>query len=357
MPDAAAELAQRIRECAAAEQRVRIRGGGTKDFYGRRTEGEILDTRGLSGIVDYEPTELVVTVRAGTPLDELDAALAQANQMLAFEPPRFAPGATIGGTIGAGLSGPRRAYAGAVRDFVLGVRLIDGTGEALAFGGTVMKNVAGFDVSRLVTGALGTLGVVTQVSLKCVPRPATELTLARECAADEAIRLCNEWGGRPLPLSATCFVDGRVYVRLAGAEPAVSAGREAIGGEALDEARARALWQGVRDHTHPFFAPSQRGAVLWRLSVRSTTSYADLGGEQLVEWGGALRWLAAGAGTHPEAVRAWARASGGHATCFRGDVAPIFQPLPPTLLAVHQRLKHVFDPHGILNRGRLYPEL
>lgn len=357
MSDAAAELALRIRECAAAEQRVRIRGGGTKDFYGRRTDGEVLDTRGLQGVVDYEPTELVVTVRAGTPLDQLEAVLAQANQMLAFEPPRFAPGATIGGTIGAGLSGPRRAYAGAVRDFVLGVRLIDGTGEALAFGGTVMKNVAGFDVSRLVTGALGTLGVVTQASIKCVPRPATELTLVRHCAADEAIRLCNEWGGKPLPLSATCFVDGRLYVRLSGAAPAVAAGHAAIGGDALDDAGARELWRGVRDHAHPFFAPSHRGGVLWRLSVRSTAPYADLGGEQLVEWGGALRWLAAGEGTNAEAVRAWARASGGHATCFRGDVAPIFQPLAPTLLVLHQRLKGVLDPHGILNRGRLYPEL
>jgi glycolate oxidase FAD binding subunit len=352
-----AEIQERIRDAAADERALRIRGGGTKDFYGRRIDGELLDVRGVRGIVDYEPTELVNTARAGTPLDELDGTLQAAGQMLAFEPPRFAPGATLGGTIGAGLAGPRRAYAGGVRDFVLGVRLVDGTGEALGFGGKVMKNVAGFDVSRLVTGALGTLGVVTEVSLKCLPRPATELTLVRECAADQAIHLCNDWGGKPVPLSATCFVGDRLHVRLSGAEAAVRNGRDAIGGEALDPAQADDLWRGIRDHAHPFFASTRASGVLWRLSVRSTTPYADLGGPQLIEWGGALRWLAAGAETNAEAVRAWARASGGHASCFRGNAAPVFQPLPPTLLALHQRLKHVFDPHGILNRGRLYPEL
>jgi glycolate oxidase FAD binding subunit len=276
--------------------------------------------------------------------------------MLAFDPPRFGAGATLGGTVAAGLSGPRRPYTGAVRDFVLGMRVIDGTGTALRFGGRVMKNVAGFDVARLMTGALGTLGVITEVSLKCLPRPQLEATCVRECAADEAIRLANEWGGKPLPLSATCYHEGRLWVRLSGSGAAVTAARAVIGGDEVQDADAT-IWAAVRDHAHRFFAGAA-GAPLWRLSVRSTAPFRDLGGEQLIEWGGALRWLAAGAGVEAEPLRAYARAHGGHATCFRGaDNGAVFQPLAPPLLALHQRLKHVFDPHGILNRGRLYPEV
>jgi glycolate oxidase FAD binding subunit len=350
------ELQARVREAAAEQRPLRIRGGGTKDFYGRRIEGDVVDMRGLNGIVDYEPTELVITARGGTPLSEIDEAMGAARQMLAFEPPRFAQGATLGGAVAAGLSGPRRPYAGAVRDFVLGVRVVDGTGEALRFGGQVMKNVAGFDVARLMSGSLGTLGIVTEISLKCLPRPDVETTCARECSADESIRLANEWGGKPLPLSGTCYLGGRMWVRLSGAEPAVAAARAAIGGDEV--ADADALWNGVRDHTHPFFAAAQaRGAALWRLSVRSTTPFTDLGGEQLIEWGGALRWLTPGDATDPERLRSWARVHGGHATCFRGGSGNVFQPLTPPLLALHQRLKHAFDPHGILNRGRMYAEL
>lgn len=357
MADAAVdELQQTIREAAAAQRALRVRGGGTKDFYGRRTAGDVVDTRAVSGIVSYAPTELVLTARSGTPLAEVESALDEARQMLPFEPPRFDGAATLGGAIAAGLSGPRRPYAGAARDFVLGVRMIDGTGEALAFGGRVMKNVAGFDVARLMTGSLGTLGVLTEVSLKCLPRPAVETTIVRECSADEAIRRVNEWGGQPLPLSATCWLDGRLWVRLSGAAPAVSSAREALGGEeAVDAER---FWSGVRDHTHPFFtALHQQAMPLWRLSVRSPAPFRDLGREQLIEWGGALRWLGAPAGGDDEKLRAFARANGGHATCFRDGSGPVFQPLSPPMLALHQRLKTVFDPHGILNRGRLYPEL
>jgi glycolate oxidase FAD binding subunit len=354
---AAGELAERIRDAAAAQRPLRIRGAGTKDFYGRRVEGEVVDTRGLAGIVDYAPTELVVTARAGTPLTELEAALREAGQMLAFEPPQFGAGATLGGAVAAGLSGPRRPYAGAVRDFVLGVRVIDGTGTALRFGGRVMKNVAGFDVARLMTGALGTLGVLTEVSLKCLPRPQIETTCVRECSADESIRLANEWGGKPLPLSATCYHDGRLWVRLSGAGAAVTAARAVIGGDEVQDGEAT-VWTPVRDHAHRFFADLLQGASLWRLSVRSTAPFRDLGGEQLIEWGGALRWLVSADGTIAEPLRAFARAHGGHATCFRGaGSGAVFQPLAPPLLALHQRLKHVFDPHGILNRGRLYPEV
>jgi glycolate oxidase FAD binding subunit len=355
MADAAlAELQQRIRDAAAAQRPLRIRGGGSKEFYGRRIEGDLLDTRGLRGIVAYEPTELVLSARAGTTLDEIDAVLGAANQILAFEPPHYSPAATLGGAIAAGLSGPRRPHAGAARDFVLGVKIVDGTGEALTFGGRVMKNVAGFDVARLMTGALGTLGVLTEISLKCLPRPAVETTVTRECSADESIRLCNEWGGQPLPISATCYLGGRLDVRLSGAGPAVTAGVSVIGGERVADADAR--WTAVRDHTHPFFTEAQaRGTTMYRLSVRSTTPFTDLGGEQLIEWGGALRWLAGGAATDGERVRSWARSHGGHAMVFRSGAGASFQPLAPPVLALHQRIKSVFDPHGILNRGRMYP--
>jgi glycolate oxidase FAD binding subunit len=244
-----------------------------------------------------------------------------------------------------------------VRDLVLGVRVLDGTGEDLSFGGRVMKNVAGFDVSRLMTGALGTLGVITEVSLKCLPCPKAEATLEFECSADEAIRRVNEWGTQPLPLSGTCYHHGRMRVRLSGATPAVAAAAANLGGARV--ADAEGYWASLRDHTHLFFAGTRAADVpLWRLSVKSTAPYTDLGGEQLVEWGGGLRWLAAGDRMDPQRVRLWAAANGGHATLFRAadKSAGVFQPLTATLQSLHQRLKAAFDPHGILNRGRLYPE-
>jgi glycolate oxidase FAD binding subunit len=343
---------QRVRDAHDARTPLAIRGGGTKSFYGGAVDGEPFDTREYAGIVDYEPTELVVTACAGTPLADVERALAASGQMLAFEPPHYAPGATIGGAIATGLSGPRRPYAGAVRDHVLGVRVIDGRGALLAFGGRVMKNVAGFDVARLVTGSLGTLAVVAEASLKCLPVPRAESTLAFEASGDEAIRRVNEWGGKPLPLSGTCWIGGRLFVRLSGAAPAVEAAIARLGGEIVDAASAP--WAGVRDHTHPFFAAAGDGAPLWRLSVRPTAPYADLGGESLVEWGGALRWLVAPR-AEPAKLRAWAKEAGGHATLFaNGDRSiSIFHPLPPALAGLHARLKAEFDPHGILNPGRM----
>jgi len=344
-----------IRAAAAAKAGLRIRGGGTKDFLGHPVEGATLDTGGHAGIVDYDPTELVITARAGTPLAEIEATMRSRGQMLAFEPPHFGAAATLGGCIAAGLSGPRRPYAGAVRDLVLGVRVIDGTGEDLTFGGRVMKNVAGFDVARLMAGALGTLGVIAEVSLKCLPLPKAEATRVLACDAVQAIRLTNEWGGRPLPLSATCHHAGRLAVRLSGAAPAVDAALAKIGGEPM--ADGATFWIGVREQTHPHFAAAA-GAPLWRLSVKSTAPHADLGGAQLIEWGGALRWLVAGPGTDAAKVRSWAQAQGGHATLFRAvdKSAGVFQPLPTALRELHRRLKATFDPAGILNRGRLYPD-
>jgi len=357
MDPALEALQARIRKAAEERRPLRIRGGGTKDFYGGLPQGDILDTQVYAGIVEYQPTELVLTARAGTSLAAIESAMRARGQMLAFEPPHFDEGATLGGAVASGLSGPRRPYAGAARDLVLGVRVLDGTGEDLSFGGRVMKNVAGFDVARLMTGALGTLGVITEVSLKCLPLPKAEATLEFECSADEAIRRANEWGTQPLPLSATCYHHGRMRVRLSGAQPAVTTAIAKMGGERVSSIDD--YWTSLRDHTHLFFAGTRAADVpLWRLSVKSTAPYTDLGGEQLVEWGGGLRWLAAGDRTDAQRVRLWAAANGGHATLFRATDkrAGVFQPLDGTMQALHQRLKAAFDPHGILNRGRLYPD-
>ena len=346
---------ERIRASIASRTALRIRGGGTKDFYGEAPRGEVLDTRECRGIVDYEPTELVITARAGTPLREIEETMAAAGQMLAFEPPHFGDGATLGGAVAAGLSGPRRPYAGAVRDLVLGVRVLDGQGTDLRFGGRVIKNVAGFDVARLMCGALGTLGVLTEVSLKCLPLPRGEATRAFELSADEAIRRVNEWGSQPLPLSATCYFKGRLWVRLSGATPAVDAAVARLGGEPIVDGNA--FWRSVRDHTHPHFeVANDPGAALWRLSVKSTAPFADLAGEQLIEWGGALRWLQGSPRIDIERLRAWASERGGHATLFRAAqrATGVFHPVAPALAAIHERLKAVFDPHGILNPGRFY---
>ena len=345
----------RIRAAAASKTPLVIRGGGTKDFYGEATTGDVLDATAHTGIVDYDPTELVITARAGTRLSDILGTLRASGQMLPCEPPAFGAGATLGGAVAAGLSGPRRPYAGAMRDIVLGVRIIDGRGENLAFGGRVMKNVAGFDLPRLMAGALGTLGLLTEISLKCVPSPKVETTRVLECGVDDAIRITNEWNGKPLPVSATCHRAGRLAVRLSGAVPAVEAAARQIGGAELPAGAA--FWDGIREQTHDFFtAARMTGASLWRLSVKGSAPYTDLGGEQLIEWSGALRWLAAGEGADPLTIRAFAQGHGGHATLFRAadKSAGTFHPLPETLHALHTRLKSVFDPAGILNRGRLY---
>jgi glycolate oxidase FAD binding subunit len=347
---AVAEFSERIRAAAAQARPLRIRGQGSKDFYGGPLDGEVLDTTTLSGIVDYEPTELVLTARAGTPLAEIEAALAQRGQVLPFEPPRFGGGGTLGGAIAAGLSGPRRPYAGAVRDFVLGVRLLDGRGRELRFGGQVIKNVAGFDVSRLLAGSLGTLGLLTEVTLKTLPRPPAAASLRFALDEPTALRRLNEWAARPLPLSASSFCNGELRIRLSGAGAAVRSACGKLGGEAFDGA---AWWDALRDQRDPFFAQAR---TLWRVSLPPTAAPLDAQGEQLVEWGGALRWL--GREQDAVALRRQAASLGGHATLFRGadKSAGVFQPLAPALTQLHRRIKAVLDPAGVFNRGRLYPD-
>jgi glycolate oxidase FAD binding subunit len=343
-----AQFQDRIREAAARGAPLRLRGGGSKDFYGGALAGEVLDTRGYAGIVGYEPTELVVTARCGTPLAALESALADQGQMLAFEPPRFGGAATLGGCVAAGLAGPRRAAAGAVRDYVLGARLLDGRGRDLAFGGRVMKNVAGYDVSRLLAGSLGALGLILEVSLKVLPRPADERTLRLELPEGRALEALNRWAGQPLPISASAWRDGKLFVRLSGAASAVRAAAERVGGDAVAEP-----WTGIREHTDAWFAGE---APLWRVSVPSHCAPLGLPGAQLIEWGGALRWLRGG---EAAAVRGAAARAGGHATLFRGGerAAGVFAPLAPALLRLHRELKAAFDPAGIFNPGRLHPEL
>ncbi|HZW23006.1 glycolate oxidase subunit GlcE [Noviherbaspirillum sp.] len=331
---------------------LRIRGGGSKDWYGQALQGEILDTREYSGILAYEPTELVIVARSGTPLAEIEAALDARNQMLAFEPPHFGPQSTIGGVVAAGLSGPRRQAVGAVRDFVLGVTLMDGKGDVLRFGGQVMKNVAGYDVSRLLAGSLGVLGLMVDVSLKVLPKPFYETTLRFELSQKEAIERLNTWGGQPLPLSASAWHGGVLIVRLSGAEAAVKAAVQKMGGE--EETQAGVFWEGLRNHSNEFFAATSGPTSLWRLSVPSVTPPLDLEGEQLVEWGGAQRWLRSGADA--ATIRAVTEKAGGHATLFRGGdkSVGVFHPLAPAIAAIHRNLKSTFDPSGIFNRGRMY---
>ena len=351
MDDSLEGLTAAVRAACDRRAPLYLKGSGSKAFYGAPCAGTGLDVTGYRGVVQYEPTELVFTARAGTTLADAEATLAERGQMLAFEPPRFGPGATIGGCVATGLSGPRRAFAGAVRDFVLGIRMLDGRGTDLSFGGQVMKNVAGFDLSRLMVGSLGTLGLVLEVSFKVLPRPPEELTLRFEMSEPQAIDAMNRWAGSPLPLSATCYRDGCVMVRLSGAPTALASACAKLGGERIDDGPA--FWTAVREQTLDFFTGSK---PLWRLSVKSTTPPLNLMGDQLIEWGGALRWLASD--LPAEVVRLAATNARGQATLFRarGGLAPVFQPLPPTLLALHRRLKQAFDPHGILNPGRMFAD-
>lgn len=361
-----AELQSFIR---AARTPLRITGHGSKDFYGEVPTGEPLSTLALNGITAYEPSELYVSALAGTPLADVEAALAPNRQRLAFEPPRFAGGpgglGTVGGMVAAGLSGPSRAALGSVRDHLLGAVLINGEGELLSFGGTVMKNVAGFDVSRVLAGSMGQLGLITEVTLKVLPLPAATATLRFDLAQAEALAAVNRWGGQPLPIEASAWWDGALVLRLAGAVAAVDAACARLGGDLIPAELAASFWTGLRDQRDEFFVGAERAVAggldakvrLWRLSLPSTAPELKLHGEQLIEWGGAQRWVVTPMA--PAALREAAAQAGGHATLFRAlDKSPgVFTPLAAPLAAIHQRLKASFDPHGVFNPGRLYPRL
>ncbi|MDH3466340.1 MAG: glycolate oxidase subunit GlcE [Gammaproteobacteria bacterium] len=352
MPEGLTEIQEAVAQAAATNTPLCIRGGGSKDFYGREPRGQVLATTSHTGIVAYEPSELVITARAGTPLRQISAQLDAAGQMLGFEPPQFDDNATIGGIVASGLSGSRRPYSGSVRDFVLGVQCINGRAEFLSFGGQVMKNVAGYDVSRLMTGALGTLGLITEVSMKVLPAPAQEMTLRCSVSADRAIKLFTEWARQPLPVSGASHVDGVLRVRLSGTEVGVAAARAALAAE--EDPGGDDFWRRLGAQSIAFFNDSR---PIWRLSVPSAAPALDVDGDLLIDWGGALRWLKTDADV--EQIRDAATRCGGHATLFRGGDrrGAVFQPLSPVLLNWHQNLKQAFDPGGIFNPGRMYPEI
>ena len=362
--DTLATLQEQVLQAAANHTPLAVQGGGSKSWLcptaQASTPTQALDLRPYTGIVSYEPTELVVTARAGMPLAELETELAAQGQCLPFDPPHFAhrgTRATVGGMVAAGLAGPTRLGAGAVRDYVLGAVLLSGRAEVLHFGGQVMKNVAGFDVSRLLVGSMGSLGAILEVSLKVLPRAPADATLVFEMGKERAIEQVNLWGGQPLPIAASawcCGDDGtdRLHLRLRGAQAAVTAACTRLGGMRLDAAAAADLWQGLREQTLPWFAPTwaqpgAAGEALWRLAVPSTTPPMRLQGDQLIEWGGAQRWLKTAL---PAAVlREAATRAGGHATRFRGGdpTTPVFTPPPPPLDRIHRNIKRAFDPHGL----------
>jgi glycolate oxidase FAD binding subunit len=347
--DESAALAEAVRGASRDGRALRIVGGDTKAFYGRAVEGEALEVAGHRGVTSYEPSELVITARAGTPIADIEALLAEHGQMLAFEPPVFGAASTLGGVVAAGLAGPARPFTGAVRDFVLGATVLDGAGRALRLGGTVFKNVAGFDGFRLMAGALGCLGVLLDVSLRVAPRPRAEVSLAFDEDWPTARRLILGLMRQPLALSGACHDGERLYLRLSGAEGAVAATAKALGGEET----AIGFWQDVRHMTLPLLS-AQR---LWRLSLPPAAAPVDLEGRRFRDWGGGLMWLESEAPA--DDIRAAANAAGGHATLFRGarPGEAVFAPLTAPLLALHRRLKAAFDPAGVFNPGRMYQEL
>jgi glycolate oxidase FAD binding subunit len=356
------ELQQQVLDAFRNEMPLNITGGNSKTFLGNPGTDQTLDVSRHRGIVEYDPRELVLTARGGTTLQEIEAALAEVGQMLVFEPPHFGDNATLGGTIACGLSGPRRPYSGSARDFVLGCQLLNGCGEILRFGGQVMKNVAGYDVSRLMAGAHGTLGIMLEISLKVLPRPAASITLERKCSPAEAIASMSDLLSKPYPVDGACYHDGHCYVRISGSARAVKETRAKIPGDVL--AYAEAFWYALREHELPFFSdPSFNGpslnskGALYRIMVKPATPPLPIEGSWLLDWGGAQRWLFSDEDV--ASIRRRVDLAGGHVTVFRGgqQTEEIFQPLAAPLLTIHQRLKTSFDPKNIFNRGRLYADL
>lgn len=348
MADIERRLVEEVRAACENGEPLSVRGGGTKGFLGRESCGRLFDVSGHEGIVGYDPKELVITARCGTTILEIEQVLSGSGQMLPFEPPRFGKAATLGGTVACGLSGPRRPYSGSVRDHLLGCRIVNGRGEVLDFGGKVMKNVAGFDASRLMAGAFGTLGVLLEVSLKVLPRPASSVTLARECGEKEALAWMSELARKPVPVDALAFSEGCCRIRLSGSVRAVSEAHESMGGEWLETNDG--YWEKLREHELPFFESGR----LWRITSRPAEPTPRLQGEWLIDWGGAQRWLKSDA--QQDEIRYAAERLGGHATLFRGDGCD-FMTLPPSLLALNRKLKAAFDPKGIFNPGRIHPGL
>jgi len=378
MSDILQDWSQRIQRATASHTPLRIRGGGTKDFYGQSLEGDILDTRAYAGILSYEPSELVVTVCAGTPLATLEAALRAQGQCLPFEPPHFGDAATVGGMVAAGLSGPARANVGSVRDFVLGAKMVNGKGEQLTFGGQVMKNVAGYDLSRLLAGSMGQLGLITEVSLKVLPIAPGEATLqCTPLSQAQALACLHRWGGQPLPLNASAWVMDRttepakacLYLRLRGAVAAVEAGIaliradvQALGAQAtrIENTQAAQDWRASGEQHLPFFTqPPSPQDCLWRFSIPQTTPEWNAHFEPYIEWHGAQRWVWAPA-TQAAFLRDIAKKAGGHVTLFKSSASHaeadkrvgVFTALDRVQERIQTELKRQFDPSAIFNPYR-----
>ncbi|RRJ84281.1 glycolate oxidase subunit GlcE [Aestuariirhabdus litorea] len=349
MTDQLAQIIDQVNTARHSNRPLLIKGGGSKSFMGRASsEGDILEVSGHRGIVNYQPVELVLTARAGTPIRDIEAALDEQGQRLSFEPPLFGGEATIGGTLATNQSGPGRPWQGSVRDMVLGVRLVNGEGEHLRFGGQVMKNVAGYDLSRFQAGAMGTLGVITEVSLKVLPKPACSRTLRIECDAQEAIDTMNRLAGTPKPLTAACWLDGVLYLRLEGASSAVEGTIAQWPGAVWEEVAD--FWTRLREQQLDYFEGDQ---PLWRFSINSAAPQLAAAG-QLIDWGGSQRWLRGEQDS--EALQHWAREQGGSVALYRGGdrLGEVNPPLPEPIQRLHQRVKHAVDPHGLFNPGRLY---
>ncbi|MTI64264.1 glycolate oxidase subunit GlcE [Methylophaga sp.] len=348
MSDRTEELQGRIKQAMASDSPLQIQAGGSKSFLCRQTTAQPLSVKGHSGIINYDPTELVLTARAGTSLKEIEQTLAASQQILPFEPPFFDDGATLGGAIATGLSGPIRPFTGSARDYVLGCQIINGKGEILKFGGQVMKNVAGYDVSRLMVGAMGTLGLLLEISIKVLPAFPNQLYLQQSHPPQEALRFMRRLSSQNLPLSGLAYEGDKVHIRLAGSGSAVKAAAAKIGGE---QPADDPFWHELKEQTHAFFDGE---LALWRLSLPAATAYLNLPGKQLIDWGGALRWLKSDEPSRN--LFQLAAGCAGHARLFRGGEADLdrIQPQLPAMRAIHQKIKHSFDPHGILNPGQLY---
>ncbi|MDX8391856.1 MAG: glycolate oxidase subunit GlcE [Mariprofundaceae bacterium] len=355
------KIQDNIRRARADKRSLNIIGSNTKSWYGRQPVGTPLHVGKYAGIIHYQPIELIITARAGTPLTEIASALDAHKQRLPFDPPYFGEKATLGGTVACGFSGPRRPYAGSCRDFVLGCRIVNGKGEILKFGGEVMKNVAGFDVSRLLAGSMGTLGVLLDISLKILPHRLAEQTVVADADFHAAIKIMNRWAGTPLPITAMCADGQRVYFRICGTSSSVDMTRRQIVGEIDDHCLhddGLNFWKSVREHRLPFFADTR---PLWRLSVPAAADHPLLDAvpddDWFIGWGGAQRWLKSD--LPGEVIFAAAQAAGGHAALFRhGDrQADVFAPLSDAQMRLHKRLKQAFDPDAILNPGRMYKDL
>lgn len=344
--DITQQIQAQVKNAFEQKQALKIQAGNSKDFLVPPCNAELLDVSQHQGIISYEPTELVITARAGTRLSEIQSTLEESKQILAFEPPHYAESASLGGTIACNLSGPMRAYAGAARDFVLGCEVINGKAEQLKFGGQVMKNVAGYDASRLMCGAMGTLGVILNVSLKVLPKPEAEITLSQSCDINQAIRYMHQWRKQSLPISASCYNDSLLSIRLSGNASAVDSASKKIAGDINNNSAL--FWQQIREQSDDFFNTEK---PLWRLSLASNTPALKLAGETLYEWGGALRWLITD--EPAEKIRQCLQDHNGHASLYKNNKMniPASHPLSPGMLSIHQRLKNAFDPERILNPG------